>query len=197
MTALTVPLLTQLIADKWTYRDIARRYGMGETTVRNWANKHNIAQPKRHKLPDAAELVELMKTETAAQIAARYGASPDSIYTKVSDARRRGEIAEHAPAAHTPRRQDPNIDWEQAPCRQIDDPDAMFPTAHTVAESGVTFPRHTDVDALLRATCDRCPFRGPCVEGAVQCAEPWGLWGGRAVVHGKAYPVRRGHQQAA
>jgi WhiB family transcriptional regulator, redox-sensing transcriptional regulator len=43
-----------------------------------------------------------------------------------------------------------------------------------------------------RALCLQCPARGPCLEGALQRAEPWGVWGGQLILSGAIIPAKRG-----
>ncbi|MGO8961858.1 MAG: WhiB family transcriptional regulator [Streptosporangiaceae bacterium] len=43
-----------------------------------------------------------------------------------------------------------------------------------------------------RALCQRCPARDPCLDGALQRAEPWGVWGGELILRGSIMPSKRG-----
>ncbi len=42
-----------------------------------------------------------------------------------------------------------------------------------------------------RALCQRCPALGPCLAGALQRAEPWGVWGGELILCGSIIPGKR------
>lgn len=42
-----------------------------------------------------------------------------------------------------------------------------------------------------RALCTQCPARGPCLEGALQRAEPWGVWGGELILRGAIIASKR------
>lgn len=42
-----------------------------------------------------------------------------------------------------------------------------------------------------RALCQQCPARGPCLEGALARAEPWGVWGGELIMRGGIIPTKR------
>jgi WhiB family redox-sensing transcriptional regulator len=48
---------------------------------------------------------------------------------------------------------------------------------------------------LAKASCRTCPLRGPCLGGAVDRAEPFGVWGGEIFEKGKivAFKRPRGH----
>jgi WhiB family redox-sensing transcriptional regulator len=48
---------------------------------------------------------------------------------------------------------------------------------------------------LAKASCRTCPLRGPCLAGAVDRAEPFGVWGGEIFEKGKivAFKRPRGH----
>ncbi|MGO1560291.1 WhiB-family transcriptional regulator [Actinomycetales bacterium JB111] len=65
------------------------------------------------------------------------------------------------------------------PCRTSDDPDLWF------AE------RTADVEAA-KAACGPCPLREACLAGALERAEPWGVWGGQVFVEGEVVAVKRG-----
>ncbi len=63
------------------------------------------------------------------------------------------------------------------PCR-INDPDLWF------AESPA------DVE-VAKALCTGCPWRAPCLDGALERAEPWGVWGGQLVLAGEVVAFKR------
>ena len=42
-----------------------------------------------------------------------------------------------------------------------------------------------------RALCQQCPARGPCLDGALQRAEPWGVWGGELILYGAIVATKR------
>ena len=42
-----------------------------------------------------------------------------------------------------------------------------------------------------RALCLQCPAQGPCLDGALQRAEPWGVWGGELILRGAIIPTKR------
>ena len=42
-----------------------------------------------------------------------------------------------------------------------------------------------------RALCRLCPARSPCLDGALQRAEPWGVWGGELILRGAIIPSKR------
>ena len=46
-----------------------------------------------------------------------------------------------------------------------------------------------------KASCGTCPLRGPCLAGAVERAEPFGVWGGEIFEKGRivAFKRPRGH----
>ena len=71
-----------------------------------------------------------------------------------------------------------DLDPEQAlPCHLVD-PDLFF------AESPADVER-------AKALCLDCAFREPCLTGAIERREPWGVWGGQLVVHGVIVPRKR------
>ena len=39
--------------------------------------------------------------------------------------------------------------------------------------------------ARAKAICARCPLRGPCLRGALERVEPWGVWGGELLENGR------------
>lgn len=64
------------------------------------------------------------------------------------------------------------------PCRS-NDPELWF------AE------RQVDVERA-KALCTTCPLIDGCLAGAVERAEPWGVWGGQVFVGGVVVPTKRG-----
>ena len=65
------------------------------------------------------------------------------------------------------------------PCQVADDTDLWF------AE------RTADVERA-KALCQACPVREACLAGAVERAEPWGVWGGEVFVDGVVVARKRG-----
>jgi WhiB family redox-sensing transcriptional regulator len=44
---------------------------------------------------------------------------------------------------------------------------------------------------LAKVLCRTCPLRRPCLAGAVERAEPFGVWGGEIFEKGKIVPFKR------
>jgi WhiB family transcriptional regulator, redox-sensing transcriptional regulator len=44
---------------------------------------------------------------------------------------------------------------------------------------------------LAKAHCRGCPLRGPCLTGAVQRREPYGVWGGEILEQGQIIAQKR------
>ncbi|WP_116114236.1 WhiB family transcriptional regulator [Austwickia chelonae] len=42
-----------------------------------------------------------------------------------------------------------------------------------------------------KVQCQGCPLRVECLQGALDRAEPWGVWGGELVLHGKVVARKR------
>jgi WhiB family transcriptional regulator, redox-sensing transcriptional regulator len=70
-----------------------------------------------------------------------------------------------------------DVETGDLPCWQ-GDPDLFF------AESPAEVER-------AKAVCADCPIRPACLAGAMQRAEPWGVWGGELVVAGVVVPRKR------
>ena len=69
------------------------------------------------------------------------------------------------------------IDVETTPCRE-NDAELWF------AESTYEVER-------AKALCGPCPLRAACLAGAVERAEPWGVWGGELFVQGAIVASKR------
>jgi WhiB family redox-sensing transcriptional regulator len=63
------------------------------------------------------------------------------------------------------------------PCRTFD-PDVWFSDAPTELE-------------LAKSLCAECPLRVECLSGALERAEPWGVWGGEIFERGAVVPRKR------
>lgn len=44
---------------------------------------------------------------------------------------------------------------------------------------------------LAKSLCGDCPLRQQCLAGALERAEPWGVWGGQLVLQGVVVPRKR------
>ncbi|WP_205648952.1 WhiB family transcriptional regulator, partial [Acuticoccus kandeliae] len=42
-----------------------------------------------------------------------------------------------------------------------------------------------------KSRCGGCPLRQACLDGALERAEPWGVWGGEIFDHGRVIPRKR------
>lgn len=42
-----------------------------------------------------------------------------------------------------------------------------------------------------KSLCATCPLRTMCLEGALECAEPWGVWGGEIFEQGRVIARKR------
>ncbi len=64
------------------------------------------------------------------------------------------------------------------PCRS-NDPELWFAEQQAQVEQA-------------KALCRECPIRAGCLEGALERAEPWGVWGGEVFIGGVVVPTKRG-----
>jgi WhiB family transcriptional regulator, redox-sensing transcriptional regulator len=71
----------------------------------------------------------------------------------------------------------PVIGLEDVPCRRFD-PDLWFADAPAELE-------------LAKSLCTDCPVRVECLAGAVERAEPWGVWGGEIFERGEVIARKR------
>ena len=83
-----------------------------------------------------------------------------------------------APATATTDAQFDRMVRDLIPCR-AGDPELWF------AE------RQADVERA-KALCRECPVVEACLAGALERAEPWGVWGGQVFVGGAVVPTKRG-----
>lgn len=76
---------------------------------------------------------------------------------------------------------DPAVaDWDAASCRD--------------GSGGLTALFFSEeIPDILRAReiCSTCPLAAPCVEGALERREPWGVWGGQLFLNGRILAHKR------
>jgi WhiB family redox-sensing transcriptional regulator len=71
-------------------------------------------------------------------------------------------------------------DWDQASCRD-----------GTAGMIDLFFSEQLDDIARAKAICASCPLVEPCLEGALERREPWGVWGGQLFANGRILPFKR------
>lgn len=72
------------------------------------------------------------------------------------------------------------VDWTKAACR---------------VEGGsmvdLFFSEQLDDITLAKEICTTCPVIDPCLAGARERREPWGVWGGQLFMNGVILPYKR------
>lgn len=53
------------------------------------------------------------------------------------------------------------------------------------------FAESPDDVEFAKALCRDCPVRDRCLDGALERAEPWGVWGGELFLKGEVIPFKR------
>ncbi|MDQ4098741.1 MAG: WhiB family transcriptional regulator [Actinomycetota bacterium] len=53
------------------------------------------------------------------------------------------------------------------------------------------FSEQLDDIARAKAVCVTCAVRAPCLAGAIERREPWGVWGGQLFLNGKILAFKR------
>src|SRR5579884_2918000 len=72
------------------------------------------------------------------------------------------------------------VDWSAAVCRDG--------TGNLVE---LFFSEQLDDIARAKAICGSCALAEPCLEGALERREPWGVWGGQLLLNGVILPFKR------
>lgn len=73
-----------------------------------------------------------------------------------------------------------NAAWEdRAACRSVANAGDLF------------FSEDIGEIAAAKRVCADCPVLAPCLEGALERREPWGVWGGQLFMNGKMLAVKR------
>ncbi|MDQ1437641.1 MAG: WhiB family transcriptional regulator, redox-sensing transcriptional regulator [Acidimicrobiaceae bacterium] len=72
------------------------------------------------------------------------------------------------------------VDWNQASCRD-----------NTGGLLGIFFSEELGDIAAAKQICAGCALIEPCLDGALERREPWGVWGGQLFFNGKVLPFKR------
>jgi WhiB family redox-sensing transcriptional regulator len=75
--------------------------------------------------------------------------------------------------------------WAQASCRTSDDNVEGSTLAH------LFFSEELQDIARAKTICSECPVIAPCLEGALERREPWGVWGGQLFLNGHILAQKR------
>jgi len=59
------------------------------------------------------------------------------------------------------------------------------------ATTALFFSEQLDDIARAKAFCGPCPVRAECLAGALARREPWGVWGGELLAHGRVIAQKR------
>ena len=70
--------------------------------------------------------------------------------------------------------------WNQAQCAD-----------GTGGLTRVFFSEELHEIARAKTICAECPVLAPCLEGAMERREPWGVWGGQLFIGGKIVAQKR------
>jgi WhiB family redox-sensing transcriptional regulator len=57
--------------------------------------------------------------------------------------------------------------------------------------TGLFFSEELQDIAAAKAICAKCPVLAPCLEGALERREPWGVWGGQLFLNGRILAAKR------
>jgi WhiB family redox-sensing transcriptional regulator len=57
--------------------------------------------------------------------------------------------------------------------------------------SALFFSEELQDIARAKELCAKCPVLVPCLEGAIERREPWGVWGGQLFLNGKILQSKR------
>jgi WhiB family redox-sensing transcriptional regulator len=79
------------------------------------------------------------------------------------------------------------IDWAQARCAD----DRVVADAGVDSMTDLFFSDEIPAIRAAKAICATCPLAEPCLAGAVERREPWGVWGGQLFKDGKVLAVKR------
>lgn len=81
------------------------------------------------------------------------------------------------------------VSWELAACRV--DADVVAAAGYRNPMTELFFSEQIDDIAVAKEICTGCPVQAPCLEGALERREPWGVWGGQLFFNGKILAQKR------
>ena len=61
-----------------------------------------------------------------------------------------------------------------------------------MADPELWFAEQSAQVELAKSLCHECPVRIGCLAGAIERAEPWGVWGGEVFIAGMVVAAKRG-----
>src|SRR5688500_11952276 len=73
-----------------------------------------------------------------------------------------------------------DVQWANASCR--DGAASML---------DLFFSEQLDDIRRAKSICQGCPVQAPCLDGAVERREPWGVWGGQLFANGRILAQKR------
>lgn len=83
------------------------------------------------------------------------------------------------------------LTFPELPTTAPGDAYAPFP-CQVESSADLWFAEHTADVERAKALCGPCPIRQACLAGALERAEPWGVWGGEVFVDGVVVASKRG-----
>ena len=79
------------------------------------------------------------------------------------------------------------VDWALARCAD----DKVIADAGVASMIDLFFSDQIPAIRAAKAICSTCPVAEPCLTGAIERREPWGVWGGELFKDGKVLAVKR------
>ena len=79
------------------------------------------------------------------------------------------------------------VDWALARCAD----DRVIAEAGVASMTDLFFSDEIPAIRAAKEICATCPLAEPCLAGAVERREPWGVWGGQLFKDGKVLAVKR------
>ena len=72
------------------------------------------------------------------------------------------------------------VDWDAASCRD-----------GTASMTDLFFSDEIPDILAAKRICAACPVAAPCLDGAIERREPWGVWGGELFANGRILAQKR------
>jgi WhiB family redox-sensing transcriptional regulator len=79
------------------------------------------------------------------------------------------------------------VDWALARCADDD----LIVDAGVASMTELFFSDEIPHIRAAKSICATCPVAEPCLAGAIERREPWGVWGGQLFKDGKVLAVKR------